>query len=383
MRLLPRSSILRFPDQRSAHIALTLGLAASGILAPLQSALTQDRKLTVTPELRIRDDFVFVSSLTVDPAGRIAALEWNDKELHFFAPDGTPLKRFGRTGEGPGEFTRPLTVGVSPHGFWATDAAMRATLISPALTFERNIRFPITIAGLKPDGLVGPGVPFIVGVGKGDTLLLKVNPPRSKIPFISLITMGRAGEVFIVTTRDGRFVRSIGSTPAAPDCVAATPDNKRAGVIAMCAGPIAAANPDGTRIGFLLQGPSGYAIRMVDSKGVVQFARTVVTPMEKIPAGVADTLFEDVRNIQPGVKVPELYPPAERLVIGRDGSAWVLEHQATPGTRWRVIGPHGEGIGIVTLPPRVRLMVADVGHIWAVAKDEDDLPSIVRYVVRG
>jgi hypothetical protein len=45
--------------------------------------------------------------LDVDAQGNIYVLDWGDVEFKVFAPDGRPLRTFGKKGQGPGEFDIP------------------------------------------------------------------------------------------------------------------------------------------------------------------------------------------------------------------------------------------------------------------------------------
>jgi len=46
-------------------------------------------------------------SLDVDAEGNIYVLDWGDVEFKVFAPDGRLLRKFGKKGQGPGEFDIP------------------------------------------------------------------------------------------------------------------------------------------------------------------------------------------------------------------------------------------------------------------------------------
>ena len=48
--------------------------------------------------------FSYIADLTVDPDGQIYALEYGDREVRIFNSSGQFLRRFGRSGQGPGEF---------------------------------------------------------------------------------------------------------------------------------------------------------------------------------------------------------------------------------------------------------------------------------------
>lgn len=66
------------------------------------------------------------------------------------------------------------------------------------------------------------------------------------------------------------------------------------------------------------------------------------------------------------------------VIVGRDGSLW-LEGWGKNVRPWTALRPDGSVLGVVNLPGRAKLAVADVRQIWTIELDQDDLPSIVRY----
>src|SRR5690606_6414550 len=83
----------------------------------------------VVEELRIGradgngpDLFGRISSLAVDPGGRIWVLEGQAQELRVFGPDGQYIRTVGRKGGGPGEFAQAVQVELGPDGnIWVMD----------------------------------------------------------------------------------------------------------------------------------------------------------------------------------------------------------------------------------------------------------------------
>jgi len=63
-----------------------------------------------------------INSIAADGLGRVWVLEGQASELRVFGPDGVHLRTIGRSGEGPGEFTQPARVDISPDGeIWVMD----------------------------------------------------------------------------------------------------------------------------------------------------------------------------------------------------------------------------------------------------------------------
>lgn len=84
---------------------------------------------TLVEELRIGslngtcDAFGQVFSLAADDYGRIYVADFRANEIRVFSAEGECLQTFGRSGEGPGEFTMLAGILWRPPGFlWAIDA---------------------------------------------------------------------------------------------------------------------------------------------------------------------------------------------------------------------------------------------------------------------
>ncbi len=81
------------------------------------------------------------------------------------------------------------------------------------------------------------------------------------------------------------------------------------------------------------------------------------------------------RVAAPSERIPdtELAPP-------RDPKAPV-SHFRTPAV-YEIYSADGRYLGRVGLPPRARLMEADGDLVWALVRDENDLPAVVRFRVQ-
>jgi len=80
-----------------------------------------------------------ITSLAVDPAGRIYVLEAQAQEIRVFGPDGAHVRTIGREGGGPGEFARALRIELGPDGnLWVADPQNnRVSVFDTAGTYLR------------------------------------------------------------------------------------------------------------------------------------------------------------------------------------------------------------------------------------------------------
>ncbi|MEO5800672.1 MAG: 6-bladed beta-propeller [Gemmatimonadales bacterium] len=355
-----------------------LGLGSQSLPRPLAA---QARQLSANLDLRIEGNFTSITSLAVDPGGRIVALDSREARVYLFSATGKELARIGRNGGGPGEFTRPSGLGLTSNGFWVSDPmAFRVTLLSSDLQLQGVFTMPTSISRAVGGPAVGRGAPIPVGVGTGDMLLVRSVPPLSDPRALSLFSLDKAGAAFVRINRAGQYQAELGRIGPAPHCAVDGP-NKAGATVPLCTEALASVSRDGRRVALLEPGatPGSFRIVVVGLRGDT-LASTVVryTPI-RIPKGVADSVFESVLSFRRDVTLPQYFPAATGLVLGRDGSVWVEQIVGADQRRWVILDASGKTVGHLVLPPRVRLLEADLKNVWGVARDADDLPSIVRF----
>jgi hypothetical protein len=77
------------------------------------------------------------------------------------------------------------------------------------------------------------------------------------------------------------------------------------------------------------------------------------------------------------VALPSERIPDAELVPSRDPKRPV-NHFRTP-VAYEVFGADGTFLGRVIFPPRTTLMEADGNLVWALGRDENDLPALLRF----
>ena len=94
-------------------------------------------------------DYLFSSlrGLTADDSGNIYALDRKENKVFVFDSAGKHLRTFGRTGQGPGEFSLPLTIGLTGSGeIIVEDTRRHLAVFTTEGKHLRNL--PITKTGL-------------------------------------------------------------------------------------------------------------------------------------------------------------------------------------------------------------------------------------------
>ena len=79
-----------------------------------------------------------------------------------------------------------------------------------------------------------------------------------------------------------------------------------------------------------------------------------------------------VRVATPSERIPDNELPPQR----EKGPP--IRHYRSP-TVYEVYAPDGRFLGRVPMPPRTTMVQADGDFFWGILRDEDDLPSVVRF----
>jgi hypothetical protein len=92
--------------------------------------------------------------LKVDSQGNIYVLDWGDVDIKVFAPDGRLLRKFGKKGQGPGEFDIPAYFVLSPDGriFLLSGRQNQIIVLTDAGTYLSSFRLDGYCHGLAVDG---------------------------------------------------------------------------------------------------------------------------------------------------------------------------------------------------------------------------------------
>jgi hypothetical protein len=141
---------------------------------------------------------------------------------------------------------------------------------------------------------------------------------------------------------------------------------------------------------------------------VIRRTSTPVPVPEEEQAEEREVIRRQMRQLDPGWSwrgppLPETKAPLVGLSLRRDGRIWaevampseripdaevvVPRDSTAPRDHYRnqvayeVYAPDGRFLGRVMFPPRTRLVEADGQYVWALVRDLDDLPAVVRFRV--
>jgi hypothetical protein len=352
------------------------------------------------------DEYMFgrVRSLAITPDGSIYVFDSQAKELRKYSADGTYVGTFGRDGGGPGEYERPDGgLAVLPDG--------RVLLRDPG-----NARISVFASDGEyleswriRGGFNTSRILYLDTAGNAYVMLL--------LDYEARVTDWQFG--LVRYTPDG--VPSDTILPPSwdyepPSLVAERVDGDNR---SMSVNSVPFTAQDGwtfSPLGYMVGGvPTRYSFDLyVAPDRVLRIERD---NWEPIPVQVAEKeereriATANSRQTEPGWRwngppIPDTKPPYTRLFIGQSGRIWVQLHQrahqvedaeelqsreapgAIPEQTWiepvafDVFEPDGRYLGMVRAPEGFSarpwpVMRGDT--VWAVVRDELDVPYIVRF----
>ncbi|MBK7595361.1 MAG: hypothetical protein IPP98_11760 [Gemmatimonadetes bacterium] len=390
------------PAIDSAGLVTTIDSTADTVSAntagdvPAAAVRTMAKEMAIAPGLDDTTLFTDVRELKVDGQGRMWVYDPGPKQILLFSPTGSLLKRIGRSGAGPGEFASDggmAVLGDSGLAIWDSQNA-RITFMDSSGTYTHSWPTPggfNTFAGLITD--------------RAGAFFVKrpVTPPREGE------ILGRMG---LVRLKDGG---GFADSSAAPDLIV-----PRESYVASNKGSTSSTSSNYAPAYYWAWHPDGYFLAANGGKYEIILARKNARPLvirrdpSPVPVGDEERDIEkagithNMRNVEPGWSwrgpaLPSTKAPMMGLAVARDGRIWVrvaapsaeipvadraipedslapvIKHQ-TPSV-YEVFEPSGRFLGRVAFPPKARFAEAQGDLVWAIVRDADDVPSVVRFKV--
>jgi hypothetical protein len=363
---------------------------------PVPALRSVSAVMHIAPSIDDTSLFSNVSMLEVDQRNRLWVYDFQGRRLFLFDSTGRLLRRIGRQGQGPGEFSAGSGMVVRPDTGVAVWDSQNARISFFDATGEFRTSWPTPAGFSTNDGLVSD---------RSGTLYLKrpVTPPREGD------ILGRIG---LVRLRDGGALADSLAPLDLPvpreTYVAVSPDGRGRSATASSYAPnyYWAWHPDGYfaaahggRYEIVLERPAAPPI--VIHRGATPIP---IAPDERTEE--KERIIWGMRQTQPGwtwsgPEIPETKAPLLSIMITRDGAIWarvaapserIPESELSPQREdgppvrrfrtpivYEVFAPDGRFLGRVPMPPRTSIMEADGNNAWGVTRDEDDLPAVVRF----
>ncbi len=341
---------------------------------------------SVTEDLRLGEidgpperTFAEVTHVGVDGADRLYVLERQSHEIRVFEPQGDYVRTIGGTGEGPGEFRVAYGMRFDPQGrLWVADSRLRRfTVFDTAGNVLSTHRREVLCFGYTWHGIIDSDGRVlddgcVLGERRDDkprSVLLVLDTTTDR--YTDTITVpAPATDPPVYDFRDSRGIGTVMSVPFAPGFVR-TLDPR----------------------GFFWMGTNDrYRLHQVSFAGDTVRIIDRDAPAVPITSAERDSALAPVRRqagsqpVDPSL-VPHTKPRFQRIVIDDRGFVWVQRPvpAGASGALFDVFDREGRLVAEVRTPfiPYAYATVTLVrDHMYAVVRDELDVPFIVRARVR-
>jgi hypothetical protein len=368
-------------------------IAAAALFAQRASAQSAPVR-RVVEELRIDGndhEWSRIDAIHVAKNGTIYVRQPGDFAMSIFSPKGQLVKQFARKGSGPGEVRFPSASGLVGDSLYISESgSRRLTLFGLDGTAGRVIK-PVDsgdwIKGYAPavnytSRVFAPEhlVPNNAGIGSGLVDVRRIQ--NGLVKSLALLRM----------TWDGQVTGVVAEIPfGAHMLLVEVPGRSIApGRQPFVANPLPIYSPSGDLaiVGAEELPTPAIVIRHISIMGdTTRVVRVPYTP-RPVTSGMVDSAVVELAKslkregnedfVRKAIVVPKYDWPIGQAVLADDGTTWVQIKGTRPLVDWLIISPQGKHIATVELPRAVNVMLLQNG-IWAVSKDEDDVPSVVRY----
>lgn len=382
-----------------AGLATTFDSAPDTVYARVRGVVPEASVRRLVEEMRIAPSaedtslFTEVFEFDVDLDGRMLVYDRPTNTALLFGPDGRLQRRIGRQGAGPGEFNSNngmVALGDTGWAIWDSRNA-RISRFAASGDFVGSSLTPAQFStnnGLVTDRTGGlylrrPVTAPREGEILGRMGLVRIKPDGSLGDSLAPPDLPVQREVYVAEQKGGRSSTSSRYAP----------------------GYYWAWHPEGF---FVVAHGGNYEI-IIARPGVPP--RAVARSFPGVPVSEEErseeheSLLHNMRQTDPGwtwrgPQLPETKAPMMGLSVARDGQIWArvalpseripdeeltpprdpkqpVNHFRTP-VAYEVFAADGTFLGRVSFPRRATLIEADGDLVWALGRDENDLPAVMR-----
>lgn len=389
----PRLEIMRHPP------FIGFAACALAIACARTDSAADERGLSLVAEVRIADngegpayEFTSIRQIAFHDSD-VYVLQNGIPEIRVFDPAGKHRQAIGRSGDGPGEFRSPESMGFIEDTLWTLDGDLRRItfftaagqlistapyeLVSPAFgEADHPMFFPYPKTLLADGRMLGFGGWSGRDIASGKvtaTPTLVMSRSGQTLDTIAWVPIGHEHLIFQSAKRTMYREQPYADAPLSVYAA----DAKRVYVVDRSAAVDAASG----------------AIRVtaLESTGDTAWVHELKYSPVRLDAAEVDTLRQGYyksygsyfpqSEIDRVLYVPAFRPAVSDAIAGIDGSVWIRwDDKTTPGGV-SVIGNDGSVRGSAALPSGTQLKWASKDLLWAVTLDSNDVPSLVRYRV--
>ena len=326
--------------------------------------------------------FNWIAALALGPGDTLFVLDGGDRTVTAYDPQGKFVRRFGREGDGPGEYRAPGDMVVTRDGLLIYDWRPRRLTL---LAWDGQVIRTAVVSQWAPFGSrlrMVDDTTFVMGLTGGHSA-----PPRPETDGrFWLVRFSTAGAVLdtligdegsesVVRYGEGS-VTVLGAPFARGPCWDVAPDGRvaygrgDAYVIALYR-----AAPD-LRIAASLR----RTISPLEATEEDRAAYRAAYQRPSFPAAARRRYAEILAT----VTYPATWPAYDDLWFDAVGRLWVSRpvHAADGIIPWDVFTPEGEYLGEVGFPRGLSIHLIGEHAVYGVLRDEFDVPSAVRYRIQ-
>jgi hypothetical protein len=339
---------------------------------------------------RTSDPYVFggIQALGRQSSGSIVVVDNTSPFIRLFSSGGNFLRGTGISGDGPGEFRRPVSVGILPHDSLAIydSGTRRLTILTPDLDLADTR--PVSVEGGRPGyalNQIGDTL-FVESPTMSARELLPLGTGLHR-PLRSIRLIGTSGEVRgtlrgvpigDVSLRDGRIGPPLFGKSTLFDGF-----DEQVVLGFAEAMEIEWRTPSGqvTQIARIVDGVDRTVSESDLSEEIERYLETL---------GVSgDRSLEAARQEMLARPRMENRPAYSHLLVDTEGYVWLGEYASnpfhvppTPPETWKVIAPDGEWATTLKFPTRFLPFWIDSEMVLGVGRDEWDVETVVAYRLR-
>jgi len=346
---------------------LAVALAAAAFVAMGQGPPDRSQDTWRVDDVFIRGEptdslfFGAVTAMAFGASGELAVLDGASSEVVVLnTVNGEVIRRFGRSGQGPGEFIRPTLITIRSSG---------EILVYDRVAGDRLSRFGADGRFLESTTLERSASIF-VGMAATEAGLLLASSPRTQSRVIPRPSE-RARLTLTTDSGPGRRVWVWEEIESDPPLVRGEPRllySPAARWSLLPSGRIVVAQTDRSEL------------RVLDLDGNVQQVMQRSVEPVSLTAEFKEFILGAQTNDenQIGIVFPEFYPLVQTLLPGPDGTILVGRSDGE-GNLWELLSPEGEILAILDAPVDFRAMAARDGLV-AGSQTMSDLETGVRVV---
>ncbi len=347
--------------------------------------------LDLNASLTITEDagcvFNRVQGLVQQRSGELVVANAGNRELCFFTPTGSLIRRVGRQGSGPGEYQdiTGLELLLADSLLVRDGLQRRLSVLTPNGSYVRS--FVLT----PPIDTLG-SVVKIATLADG-TVLVGYSEIRTAAPRPDPVIFNM--QLFRYDTQ-GKLLGRLGRFPTSEHFIQATPREmggvaywdrafgRRLSLIALADGFLAG---DGTDFTIAQHSPSGsvvavhrmeWAPQPVRSADIAVYQRNALTGAQPPRSAVIQKRVDEM-------PYPARYPAYGRVLGDPSGRIWFEMYPApgVPTGQWIVFEPGARRTSLLSVPARFRPLAASRSRLCGVTRDELDVESIQCFPVRA